>query len=224
MYKLVIDREGGWVMAGPKLGDSWDRGGGGDGFGGDTYVIEKPPARIIESSTPSVTFFSNAGNLRLIECFLWLVWLFVVVALAFVARKLFIFARRNVEDGDEGAHRRADDRPMKRQGDEESNEMDSFSNGSVGGEGGASGVDASSLRRPASNSSYKDALGSSTTRVHQYWWTPWILFRSRPDAGLKARIKNIFILLGIVLFYCVICYILTVITIVTFVKMTEGAV
>ena len=64
---------------------------------------------------------------------------------------------------------------------------------------------------------------AAATRIQiYYWWSPWVLFRSHRDAGVKARVKNMLILCGIVLFYCIVCYILTVITIVTFVKMTEG--
>ena len=192
-------------MAGHR--DPWDR---------NTLVIEKPPSEIIESATPAVTFFSNAGNLRLIECFLWLVWLFVVIALAFVARQIFFCARRNVE-GEDGARDGANGGAKKR--DEEMNELDTFSNGAgIGGHTNGGGGDALGL-----GNAYDGDIGRPATRVHAYWWSPWVLFRSQRDAGVKARIKNVLILLGIVLFYCIICYILTVITIVTFVKMTEGS-
>ena len=176
-------------------------------------VIGKPPSEIIESATPAVTFFSNAGNLRLIECFLWLVWLFVVIALAFVARQIFICARRNVGDAD-------DDACAAHPRDDEARELDTFAGG--GGSGDASSTPSHRPRLP--DAFGHDAVGGNpaSTRLYLYWWSPWVLFKSPHDAGVKTRIKNLLILLGIVLFYCIICYILTVITIVTFVKMTEG--
>ena len=176
-------------------------------------VIEKPPSEIIESATPAVTFFSNAGNLRLIECFLWLVWLFVVIALAFVARQIFICARRNIGDDDDD-----EDACAARPRDAEARELDTFAS--------VSGVEASTpSHRPRIPDAFgHDAVGGNpaSTRLYLYWWSPWVLFKKPHDAGVKTRIKNLLILLGIVLFYCIICYILTVITIVTFVKMTEG--
>lgn len=197
-------------------------------------VIEKPPAEVVESATPAVTFFSNAGNLRLIECFLWLVWLLVVISLAVVARQIFICARRSVED--ENAARNGGNGCSGRAGkkcDEEINEMETFSHSAVvriSGDGGGiaecsnAGEDPNNAARHPNGDfdSYDGSDAVPSTRVYRFWWRPWVLFRSHRDADVKTRARNIIILMGVVLFYCIICYVLTVVTIVTFVKMTEG--
>jgi len=185
-------------------------------------VIEKPPAEVVESATPAVTFFSNAGNLRLIECFLWLVWLLVVIALAFIARQIFICARRSVEDENAAAKQDGCGRAARKKCDEEINEMETFSNAAAPGMN--EDISVASRHHNGDFDSYdgSDPI-SSSTHLHRYWWTPWVLFRSHRDADIKTRLRNLLILMGIVLFYCIICYILTVVTIVTFVKMTEDA-
>lgn len=194
-------------------------------------VIEKPPAEVVESATPAVTFFSNAGNLRLIECFLWLVWLLVVIALAFVARQIFVCARRSVEDEAAAARDGGDGcggvggSARKKKGDEEINEMETFSStaasvATVRMSGSFNDDPSGAAHYPTT---YTGCEGfSQPTRAIRYWWTPWVLFRSQRNADMKTRLRNVLLLMGVVLFYSIICYILTVVTIVTFVKMTEG--